>query len=115
MVEGLTETDGLVVFINPVVRKTVGREVAEEGCLSFPEIMLDIERATEATVEALNLDGEPFVAEVEGLMARAVLHEIEHLEGETFLRNVSALKRGLIKKRIRKRIHAGEWVEAAAK
>ena len=109
------DPDGLLVLINPVVQKTVGREVAEEGCLSFPDIMLDIERATEATVEALNLDGEPFVAEVEGLMARAVLHEIEHLEGETFLRNVSALKRGLIKKRIRKRIHTGEWVEAAAK
>jgi peptide deformylase len=89
--------------------------VAEEGCLSFPDIMLDIERATEATVEALNLDGEPFVTEIEGLMARAVLHEIEHLGGETFLCNLSALKRGLIKKRIRKRIHAGEWVEAAVK
>jgi len=77
--------------------------------------MLDIERATEATVEALDLEGQPFVAEVEGLMARAVLHECEHLEGQTFLRNVSALKRGLVKKRIRKRIDAGDWVEAAAK
>jgi peptide deformylase len=109
------DPDGLAVFINPVVRTMAGREVAEEGCLSFPDVMLDIERATEATVEALDLEGQPFVAEVEGLMARVVLHECEHLEGQTFLRNLSALKRGLVKKRIRKRIDAGDWVEAAAK
>jgi peptide deformylase len=104
----------LHVLINPVVRATEGRQVDEEGCLSFPDITLEIERPERATVEALGLDGRPRVLETEGLLARAILHECEHLDGQTFLRNVSALRRELVKKRIRKRIKAGDWVEATA-
>jgi peptide deformylase len=102
----------LQVLINPVVRNTEGREVGEEGCLSFPEIVLDIERPYRATVEALDLDGRRVVVEGEGLLARAMLHEIEHLDGFTFLRNVSALRRETVKRRIRKLIKAGEWIAA---
>ncbi len=103
----------LQVFINPVVREMEGRQRGEEGCLSFPGITLEIDRAERVTVEALDLDGRPAARTFEGLMARAVLHECEHLDGRVFLQNVSPLKRELIKKQIRKRIEAGDWVEMA--
>jgi len=109
------DPEGLQVFVDPVVLETAGSEVGEEGCLSFPDIMLDIERAEQVTVEALDLDGQRRVVTVEGMLARVVLHECEHLDGQTFLRNVSPLKRELVKKRIRKLIKAGDWVEVTAK
>jgi peptide deformylase len=105
------ETPGeLKVFINPRIVASSGSEVAEEGCLSFPEIHLDIERAFTATVEAEDLDGRTFRVAGEGLLARAMLHEIEHLEGRVFLMNVSPLKRELVKRQIKKKIKAGDWV-----
>jgi peptide deformylase len=106
--------DSLVAFINPVVTDVDGSQTGEEGCLSFPDITLDVKRDLTATVEALDPDGEPFTYTAEGLMARAMLHEIEHLEGHTFLRNVSAIRRELVKKQIRKRIKSGDWVAEAA-
>lgn len=105
------ETPGdLKVFINPRIVASSGSEVAEEGCLSFPEIHLDIERPFAATVEAEDLDGKTFRVAAEGLLARAMQHEIEHLEGRVFLMNVSPLKRELVKRQIKKRIKAGDWV-----
>jgi peptide deformylase len=105
------ENEGeLTVFINPRVVATEGNEVGEEGCLSFPDIHLDIERPYTATVEALDLDGRAFTITASGLMARAIQHEIEHLQGRVFLQNVSPLKRELVKRQIKKRIKAGEWV-----
>lgn len=98
------------VFINPVVRAVEGRQVGEEGCLSFPDILLEIERAHAVTVEALDLDGKPFTLHGEGLLARAVLHECEHLDGQVFLRNVSTIRREIVKRDIRRRIKAGDWV-----
>ncbi len=103
------------VFINPEIKEATGSQVGEEGCLSFPDITLEIERAHQATVESLGLDGQRTTVTVEGLMARAILHECEHLDGKTFLQNVSSLKRELVKRQIRKRIKLGDWVEAAAK
>ncbi len=102
------------VLINPEIRSTEGSQIGEEGCLSFPGITLEIERPFRAEVTATDLDGTPMEIAGEGLMARALLHEIEHLEGETFLRNVSPLKRELVKRQIRKRMKTGDWVAAAA-
>ena len=99
----------LKVLINPRIVETGGKDTAEEGCLSFPDITLDIERPMRATVEARGLDGKTFRIEAEGLLARAMQHEIEHLEGRTFLQNVSSLKRELVKRQIKKRIKAGDW------
>ena len=105
------DPEGLHVLIDPVIRETRGSEVGEEGCLSFPDVMLDIERAEQVTVEALDLEGERRLVTAEGLLARAILHECEHLDGHTFLRNLSSLKRELVKKRIRKLMKTGDWVE----
>lgn len=108
------DPDGLIVLINPRVLRAEAPEVAEEGCLSFPDVLLDIRRPIDVTVEALDLDGSSREIDAGGLLGRAILHECEHLDGKTFLRNVSALKRELVKKEIRKRIKAGDWVESAA-
>lgn len=106
---GENEKD-LYVFINPKIVETSGSEVAEEGCLSFPDVHLDIERPFAATVEAQDLEGKAFTISARGLLARAMQHEIEHLEGRVFLQNLSPLKRELTKRQIKKRIKAGDWV-----
>jgi peptide deformylase len=108
-----SEAGALKVLINPTVLATEGRQVGEEGCLSFPDITIEVERALRATVESTDLEGRKHTDEFEGLMARAVLHECEHLDGQTFLQNLSPLKRELVRKRIKKRIKAGDWVETA--
>jgi peptide deformylase len=100
----------LHVLINPRIVEASGGDVAEEGCLSFPDIHLDIERPFVATVEAQGLDGKAFTIEASGLLARAMQHEIEHLDGRVFLQNLSPLKRELMKRQIKKRIKAGDWV-----
>lgn len=105
----------LRVFINPVVLATAGGQLGEEGCLSFPDITLEVERPYQATVQALALDGQVFTLSGEGLMARAMLHEIEHLEGRVFLQNISPLKRELVKREIRKRMKAGDWTATAVR
>lgn len=111
--DGGQTPDSLKVFINPEIRSVEGKQVGEEGCLSFPDVTLDIERPLRATVEALDLEGRRFTFTAEGLMARALLHECEHLEGQVFLRNVSALKRELVRRQINKRIKSGDWVSMA--
>lgn len=106
--------EALHAFINPVVVESEGLEIGEEGCLSFPDITLDIERATAVTLEALDLDGNPYRYTCEGLMARAMLHECEHLDGKTFMHNLSPLKRDMLKRQIRKRIQSADWVAPGA-
>jgi peptide deformylase len=104
--------DDLLVFANPSITDLQGIQFGEEGCLSFPDVMLDVERGQQATVEAYDLDGEPFTYVGEGLLARAIQHECEHLDGQVFLRHLSAIKRELVKKQIKKRIKAGDWLAA---
>ena len=99
----------LLVLINPRVLESSGRQAGEEGCLSFPDITIEVERAERVRVEALDRDGRPFEMTAEGLLARAILHECEHLDGQVFLRNLSALRREIVRRQIRKRIEAGTW------
>lgn len=86
-----------IVLINPRIVQ-VGEEVetAEEGCLSIPEIFGEVERPLRVTLEALDRDGRPYRADVSGYKARAVQHEIDHLDGVLFLDHLSAVKRGLL-------------------
>ena len=104
------KAEDLHVFINPRIVEVSGLETAEEGCLSFPDVLIDVERPFVATVEAEDLTGKTFSITARGLLARAMQHEIEHLEGRVFLQNLSPLKRELVKRQIRKRIKAGDWV-----
>ena len=98
-----------MVLINPEIVKKEGRQSANEGCLSLPDFRENVTRANSVTVRAQGLDGKWFEHTGEGLLARAFLHETEHLAGKLFISHVSALKRDLIRRKIRKLMRAGEW------
>ncbi|HEX9292911.1 MAG TPA: peptide deformylase [Gemmatimonadales bacterium] len=86
-----------LVLINPViVERSDEEETAEEGCLSIPEIFGDVTRAARIVVEALDQDGSRARVEAHGYKARAIQHEIDHLDGILFLDHLSAVKRGLL-------------------
>ncbi|MBE0433992.1 peptide deformylase [candidate division WOR-3 bacterium] len=79
-----------VVCINPVVLQQEGEIVDEEGCLSFPGLYLTINRPTKVRVYARNLYNEGFVLELSGLLARAAMHEVDHLNGVLFIDRAAA-------------------------
>jgi peptide deformylase len=86
-----------LVLINPVIlARSDETEVEEEGCLSIPDIFGEVKRAARVTVEALDQDGKPFRVEASGYKARAIQHEIDHLDGILFLDHLSAVKRSLL-------------------
>jgi peptide deformylase len=98
-----------IVLINPEVTSKEGKQTGEEGCLSIPGFREPVTRAKKATVRAQNAQGEWFERQGEELLARAMQHEIDHLNGVLFLSHLSSLKRDLIKRKIRKLQKAGEW------
>ncbi|MGH7570006.1 MAG: peptide deformylase [Gemmatimonadales bacterium] len=87
----------LLVLINPtIVARGAEIETAEEGCLSIPDLFGDVARPRTVTLEALDRDGRPYRVAASGYKARAIQHEIDHLDGVLFLDHVSAVKRGLL-------------------
>jgi len=72
------------VFINPVLSRPRGTAVQEEGCLSLPGVRMDVRRPERIVVEAWSLEGEPITLDLDGLFARVVQHEFDHLEGRLF-------------------------------
>ncbi len=89
-------------IINPVISTCEGLSVKEEGCLSVPEFGLEVERSERLCVTGSDLEGRPLKIEAEGLMARVLQHEIDHLDGTTLLDHASSLKRNLYKRRLKK-------------
>ncbi len=98
-----------LVLINPSIIATEGKQRGQEGCLSLPEFREDVSRARFVTVRAQNVNGEWFEKTGEGLLARAFLHEIEHLSGKLYIAHISRLKRDLMTRKIKKLMRAGEW------
>ena len=98
-----------IVLINPEVILKEGKQTGEEGCLSIPGFREPVSRAKKTVVRARNVAGEHIEVAAEDLLARAFLHEIDHLNGILFINHLSALKRDLIKRKIKKLIRAGEW------
>jgi peptide deformylase len=98
-----------IVLINPEIVFREGKQYEEEGCLSLPEIREKVSRAAKVKVRAQDVKGEWFELDGEELLARAFQHEIDHLDGILFFRRVSALKRDLMLRKIRKMQKAGEW------
>ena len=98
---GRAETDPPLAFINPEVLE-VSEELqdSEEGCLSFPDIYIKVKRPMRAKVRALGIDGNMFEIEGEGLLARCLLHENDHLTGKLLVDFVGPLKRQMIKKKL---------------
>lgn len=92
----------LHVFINPEIIERDGQITWEEGCLSIPGIYEKVKRSERVVVRALDRDGEPFEIEAEELLAVALQHEIDHLDGVLFLEHLSHLKRRLAIKKYKK-------------
>ena len=99
--------DDRFVMINPVITSAEGKARAEEGCLSIPGIYGEVTRPDRIVLEALDRDGKPYRRELEGYVARAVQHEIDHLDGVIFLDHLSLLKRELLLRKWKKE-HRGE-------
>jgi peptide deformylase len=100
-VAGGNENDHPVVFINPKIEWLSDEtEVSDEGCLSFPGVFVPIKRSLRARVRATGLDGQEFVAEGEGLYARAMQHENDHLENKLLIDYVGPVKRQMIKRKM---------------
>ena len=98
-----------LVLINPEIVSKEGKQYGEEGCLSLPDIHEKVSRAAKVSVRAQDASGEWREHNGEELLARALQHEIDHLDGILFIFRVSALKRDLILRRIRKLQKQGEW------
>jgi peptide deformylase len=98
-----------IVIINPEITFREGKQSGEEGCLSIPGFREPVSRAHKVTVRAQNEKGEPIELDGEELLARAFEHEIDHLNGILFINHLSALKRDIIRRKIKKLQKAGEW------
>lgn len=98
-----------VVLINPEILKVEGSQTSEEGCLSMPGFREQVTRGKRVTVKAQNIAGDWVELIGEDLLARAFLHETDHLNGRLYISHVSVLKRDLIKRKIKKLDKAGEW------
>jgi peptide deformylase len=98
-----------LVLINPKIVHMEGKQVGEEGCLSIPGFREQVRRSKRVTIHAHNAKGEEFDLTGEDLLARAFLHETEHLHGRLYITHISALKRDLMKRKIKKMQRAGEW------
>ncbi|HOU92622.1 MAG TPA: peptide deformylase, partial [Polyangiaceae bacterium] len=94
------EPSNLLVFINPEIVEREGAQTYREGCLSFPGVSEDVKRAARVRVRALDRDGKPFELEATGLLAVAVQHENDHLDGKLMIDRVSPLRRRLMSRKL---------------
>lgn len=101
-VAGEDEPSDLRVFINPEILELEGTLAWNEGCLSFPGVTEDIKRAERVRARALDAQGKAFEVEVEGLLAVAIQHENDHLNGVLMIDKVNALKRRMMGKKLAK-------------
>ena len=102
-IAGSDEPSDLRVFVNPEIVEAVGEVCWDEGCLSFPGVTEEIERAERVKVRALDRHGNAFELEADGLLAVAIQHENDHLEGKLMVDRVGMLKRRMIDRAMRKR------------
>lgn len=99
----------LRVFVNPEIAESIGQISEDEGCLSIPDLTEMVTRSERVRVRFLDRNGEPREMWGEGLMARAMSHEIDHLEGKLFVDRLRGFKRDRIIKKIQKLAKAGMW------
>ncbi|MFZ0198367.1 MAG: peptide deformylase [Candidatus Sulfotelmatobacter sp.] len=103
------DPEAKLVLINPEIIHKEGRHSQSEGCLSIPDFRENVSRPQVVTVRAQDLSGKTFEKTGDDLLARALQHETDHLNGKLYISHISALKRDLIKRKIRKLVKAGEW------
>ncbi len=97
------EEDGLMVLINPMIVKSEGEVVDEEGCLSIPGVYSQVKRSSKVTVKALNENGDPIEITKEGLTSRALQHEIDHLDGILFIDRIGRMERQMLLNKLKKK------------
>jgi peptide deformylase len=103
------EADKQIVICNPEIISTEGTQKAEEGCLSIPDFCDTITRPLKLVVRGQDIHGEEIKIAAEGLLARCISHEMDHLNGILFVDHLSPLKRSIIKNKIKKLAKTGEW------
>ncbi len=97
----------LIILINPELVSQEGEHISEEGCLSVPDINEKVARPSRVIIRGIDLKGNEKTIEAEGLLARVLCHEIDHINGKLFIDHLSLLKKSLIKKRLKKAIKMG--------
>lgn len=106
----VVEADGhRLALVNPVLGSPEGKAKSEEGCLSIPDVYADVTRPERIVLEAIDREGQPYVIQAEGLLARAIQHEVDHLDGILFIDHLSPLKRQMLLARYKKE-HKGEAI-----
>jgi peptide deformylase len=103
------EPNKLIIICNPEILETEGEQKSDEGCLSVPDFSDTVTRPMRMVVRGQDLHGEEINFDAEGLLARCISHEIDHLNGILFIDRLSPLKRSLIRNKIKKLSKAGEW------
>lgn len=103
------DPEARLVLANPEIVHIEGRHSQNEGCLSIPDFRENVTRARKVTIRAQDVNGKFYEKTGEELLARAFLHETDHLNGKLYMSHLSALKRDLMKRKIRKLMKAGEW------
>jgi peptide deformylase len=96
------EPSDLKVFVNPEILERSGSQVWEEGCLSFPGVSEDVKRAAHVRVRALDRAGNAFELEAEGLLAVAIQHEHDHLDGVLMVDHLGVLKKKIVQRKMQK-------------
>jgi peptide deformylase len=102
-IAGEDEPSDLRVFINPEIVRKEGKQCFREGCLSFPGVNEEVERAETVTVRAQDRDGKPFELTADGLLAVAIQHEHDHLEGKLMIDHLGMIKRRIVHRQMIKR------------
>jgi peptide deformylase len=99
----------VITLVNPEFVERIGMQLEEEGCLSIPGHNATVARPERAVVRGLNREGEPVTIEGTGLLARALQHELDHLDGTLFVNRLRGLPRDLIIRKIKKQQRLGAW------
>jgi peptide deformylase len=107
------DPEAKIVLVNPTIVRTQGKTNLEEGCLSFPGLFTTIERPSALVVRAQNEHGEWREFEAEGLLAQAVCHEVDHLDGVLLVHHLRGMKKRLFLRRVEKMRKLGVWAATA--
>ena len=99
-----TENDNLITLINPEITAIEGSELGEEGCLSIPDVVAKVNRATQVELKAIDLNGKDVRYEATGFLARAIQHEMDHLNGILFWDSLGKIKRDILKRKFKKKL-----------
>ena len=103
-----TDADNLITLINPEITAMEGSESGEEGCLSVPDVIVEVNRAIQIEIKAVDLNGKDIRYEASGLLARALQHEMDHLNGILFWDSLGKIKRDILKRKFKKKLKEQE-------